>query len=184
MLSFDSTFYNGFSSWNVTGYQARDQSIPRIQAFFHEGEVTLYRVAQLPSRPFHLCIGSGQGVLLACSLQDASAGAKYSSRKACFSPSSSFFSTSSGRRKLHLESWGKGLQAQRGMREIQIYQMPTWQLLSWAVLKRNYQLKICLCLDTILPMHLLVHHIRVTCTWHDFVKNTREGKKPGWQDLK
>lgn len=57
-------------------------------------------------------------------------------------PGRPVFHPAAGRRKLHLESLGEAFQAQRAMREIQIYQIPVWQLLSGAeVLKRNYLLK-------------------------------------------
>lgn len=88
---------------------------------------------RLLSRPSDLCSQVRLSYWPAA-LRISQQGEKYSSRKACFSPSS-FFSTSSGRWKLPLESWGEDFQARRAMREIQIYQIPVWQLLSWAVLK-------------------------------------------------
>lgn len=140
LLSFDSAFYNCSSSWNVTGYQACDQ-----QYITNSSTLPLRWSHFVQSSPATLqTLWFGYRVRPGClttAFRMPQQREKYSSRKACFSPSSSFFSTSSGRRKLHLESSGKAFQAQQAMREIQIYQMPVWQLLSWAVLKRNYLLK-------------------------------------------
>lgn len=88
-----------------------------------------------------LCVESDQAVLLVCNLQDASAGGENTLQEGCFSPSSRFFSTSSGRRKLHVESCGKDFQAKRAMREIQTCQMTAWTATVLGSLKKNYQLK-------------------------------------------
>lgn len=116
-------------------------SISWIQVLFHYDRVTLYRLAQLPSRPSDLCTESGQAVLLICNLQESSAGGKIQLQEGpVFHPAAVSFLPAQAEESFILNHEAD-FQAQRAPREMQIYQIPVWQLLSWAVLKRNYSLK-------------------------------------------
>lgn len=126
-------------------------------------------------------VRSGQ-VLLVCNLLDISAGKKYSSTKAYSLHSCSCFSTNSGRRKFLtriLRQRLPGSKPNERNTDIPNARVTVAVLGSLKKEQPTKQLFLGLCLNIMLPMHLLRHHIRGTHTWQDFVKHTGETEKAG-----